>query len=427
MGYKNAPFHQKWYELLNYKFSPLKQHADRLKKYLQLWPRGHGKTTGIILYILWLIGNYPNIHIQIVSKTASQAEQICTAIMTIIEQDSNYTRLFGNLKPDQPIKWTSQQFIVNRTEISKNPTLKSSGLMGPITGGRNDLIICDDIIDEENVRTHLQIEKANTWFNKILYPTLYPWGGIVVIGTRWSYADLYTELLDKWPHSVLKAISLDNKVLWPQYWPLPKLEERRNEIGTIIFNCQYQNDPSDMEGDLLKGEWLHPWDRPPNITCEYYAAIDPSLGEHDYFGIAIGAYDRRWNKNYLVDVITEHQPLAHIIKDRIPQLHKYYKFQKVYFEKNFWQKLLLEVPELKALPIVPIQTVRDKTSRFISMTSHFEAKRILVNPALLNRSEFYMEWIQYPHGQHDDGLDAVEMLVSHMAKAQAAKPVFKLI
>ena len=255
---------------------------------------------------------------------------------------------------------------------------------------------------------------------------MYPWGGIIVIGTRWGYADLYSDLLEKWDNSVLKAID-KGKVLWAEYWPLTKLEKRREEIGTIIFNCQYQNDPSDMEGDLLKGEWLHPWDSPPRPTCEYYAAIDPSMGEYDYFGIAIGAFDRVWNKNYLVDVWIEHKPLVDILKNKIPLLNNQYRFVKVYFEKNFWQKLLLNVPELKSLPIVPIVTVRDKTSRFISMTSHFESKRILVNPDLLHNSKFYLEWIQYPHGQHDDGLDATEMLVSNMIKREAAKPVFKLI
>jgi len=182
-----------------------------------------------------------------------------------------------------------------------------------------------------------------------------------------------------------------------------------------------------MEGDLLKGEWLHPWDAPPRPTCEYYAAIDPSLGEHDYFGIAIGAFDRVLQKHYLVDVWVEHLPLVTILKSKIPLLNNQYKFVKVYFEKNFWQKLLLQVPELSVLPIVPINTVKDKTSRFISMTSHFESKRVLVNPELLHNSEFFMEWIQYPHGQHDDGLDAVEMLVTKMFTAQAAEPAFRLI
>ena len=413
MGYTNALFHQKWYKFLGEQFSPLKHKPELLKKYLQLWPRGHGKTTGIILYILWLIGNYPDIHIQIVSKTASQAEAICTAIMSTIEHDSKYKRLFGNLKPDQPTKWTSQQFIIERTEISKNPTVKATGLMGPITGGRNDLIVCDDIIDEENVRTRLQLEKVSTWFNKILYPTLYPWGGIIVIGTRWSYADLYSELMEKWNHSVLKAVNEDNTVLWPQYWPLSKLEERQQEIGTIIFNCQYQNDPTGMEGTLLKSKWLQPYTYEPSRNAVYYAGIDPALGEGDLQAIATVAYDHGEKEGFLVDVWADNISFPLFLR-KIRQMHQQYRYSKIFIESNAFQKVLMTVPELTALPTVDTITDRDKERRFIAMSSHFESKRILVNPLLLNRSEFWNEWVQFPRGHYDDALDAVEIAVRNI-------------
>lgn len=426
LGYDNAQFHEEWYHYLQTQFSPLKQHPTHNKKYLLLWPRGHGKTTSMILYILWLIGKYPDIHINIISKTATLAESILTAIMTYIESDTKYHQVFPDVKPSKR-KWTNQQLIIQRDEISKNPTLKATGLMGPITGGRNDLIICDDIIDEENIRTHLQIEKVSTWFNKILIPTLYPWGGIIVIGTRWSYADIYAELLEKWQFDIKPAINKDGSVLWPTYWPLERLEERRNQIGTIIFNCQYQNDPTSMEGDLLKGKWLQPWDKPPPHWCEYYAGLDPSLGEHDYFSVATLAYDRKNNQSYLVDVWAEHLPFPDIMKNKIPLLHNQYKYVKMYMEINFWQKLLLNMPELKGMPITPIKTVRDKTQRFISMTSHFESGRVLINPLLLRRSEFWTEWVQFPRGQHDDALDATEMVVTRTVSKKPRKPSYYLI
>lgn len=432
MGFDNAPFHVEWYTYLQDTFSPLKTHPEAEKKYLLLWPRGHGKTTSIILYILWLIGNYHDIHINIISKTATLAESILTAIMTYIETDGTYHTIFPDVQPSRR-KWTNQQLLIQRDEISKNPTLKATGLMGAITGGRNDLIVCDDIIDEENVRTRLQMEKVNTWFNKVLYPTLYPWGGIIVIGTRWHYADIYTELLEKWPFDIKPAFELNakgeetGKVLWPEYWPRERLLERKDEIGTIIFNCQYQNNPTPMEGDLLKSEWLHEWDNPPPHWCEYYAGLDPSLGEHDYFGIATLAYDRKNNQRYLVDVWAEHLPFPDIMKTKIPLLHNQYRYVKMYMETNFWQKLLLNMPELKGMPITPIKTVRDKTSRFISMSSHFESKRILINPLLLRRSEFWTEWVQFPRGQYDDALDATEMVVSKIVKAQPSKPSYLLI
>jgi len=291
--------------------------------------------------------------------------------------------------------------------------------MGPITGGRSDLIVCDDLIDEENIRTQLQIEKVTTWFNKVLYPTLYPWGGIIVIGTRWHYADLYNQLLSTWKHDIKKAVEIvDNKetgnVLWPEYWSYTKLTQRRSEIGSIIFNCQYQNDPTLMEGDLLKSKWLVPWEQLPPSHCINYAGVDPSLGESDYFGIASLAYDPQTYQSYLVDVWAEHLPFPQILKEKLPQLHSQYKYAKIYMETNFWQKILTFMPELRGLPIVPVQTVTDKEHRFIPMSSHFESKRVLVNPLLLNRSEFWTEWVQFPRGAHDDALDCVEIVTRNV-------------
>lgn len=413
MGYKNAPFHTKWYNFLQTDFSPLKQHPNKLKKYLQLWPRGHGKTTAIILYVLWLIGNYPNIHIQIVSKTANQAESICTAIMNHIEFNQKYQQLFPNIKPSNT-KWTSQQFMVQRTEISKNPTVKASGLMGPITGGRNDLIIDDDIIDEENVRTRVQLEKVSTWFNKVLYPTLYPWGGIIVIGTRWSYADLYAELIEKWPHSILAAIEQDadkqvtGNVLWPEYWPLEKLYERRNEIGSIIFDCQYQNDPTGMEGSLLKAEWLHSYENPLPYRLTAFG-VDPALGEGDKHAIAVMSQTHQTQLAHLREVWCEQVSFPTFLK-QLQNMYETYKPAKIYIEANAFQKVLLYVPELRGLPCVPTTTVHDKEQRFISMTAHYQADRIQINPLLnSSRSEFWNQWVQFPRGQYDDALDAVEI------------------
>lgn len=392
----------------------MKLQPNAEKKYLLLWPRGHGKTTSIILYILWLIGKYPDIHVNIISKTATLAESILTAIMTYIESDNRYHQVFPKVKPSKR-KWTSQQLIIERKEISKNPTLKATGLMGPITGGRSDLVVCDDIIDEENIRTRLQLEKVSTWFNKVLYPTLYPWGGIIVIGTRWSYADIYAELLEKWSYDIKPAINKQGKALWPEYWNLKRLEERRKEIGTIIFNCQYQNDPTGMEGSLLKAKWLQPWMPPhePSPSNINYAGVDPALGEGDLQSIATLSQDRGARQGYLRDVWADKMPFP-LFLEKLRQLHAVHNYAKIFIESNAFQKVLTFVPELRGLPIVPTVTVRDKEQRFIAMSSHFESGRVLVNPLLLRKSEFWTEWVQFPRGQYDDALDSVEIVTRNV-------------
>ena len=343
--------------------------------------------------------------------------------MTRLEYDEKYIEVFGELKPHNANCWTSSELIVNRREISKNPTVKATGLMGAITGGRSDLIICDDLIDEENVRSQLQLEKALTWHDKVLSPTLYPWGGEIVIGTRWHYGDLYQTFINQYPKDapnidVKKAIidEKTQKVLWPSYWSYPKLLEKRNKVGSLIFDCQYQNDPTSMEGSLLKAKWLIPWENRPPATCRYYFGIDPSLGESDYFGVAVLAQDPQTQQCYLEDVWAEHLPFPQILREKLPQMVQNYKPLKIFMETNFWQKLLLKMPELQGLPIVPVNTVKNKEERFIPLSSHFESKRVLVNPLLLNKGEFWTQWVQFPRGQHDDAVDCVELVVSNVLR-----------
>jgi hypothetical protein len=369
--------------------------------------------------VSWLIGNFPDIHITIVSKSSELAEQTVNAIKTRMENDEKYIHVFGELKPEEVWnqKWTGRQLIVKRKTISKFPTLYATGLHGSLTGGGNDLLVFDDVIDEEDTITPLSMERASTWVFKVALTTLFPWGAAFVLGTRWHYADLYTQLIDKWPHRIYKAIIDEEKklVLWPEVWPYELLAQRRDDLGSIFFRCQFQNDPTGLEGALLKAEWLHNWKELPSPNIPNYCGIDPSLGEGDRFGIATLAYDAPLNKAYLKDVWAERMPFPQILKEKIPQLNELYHYVKIYIESNAFQKVLTYVPELKGLPIVPTQTAQSKELRFTgmaSMSSHFESSRIEVNPLINNpRSEFYNEWVQFPRGQNDDALDAVEIVV----------------
>lgn len=345
-------------------------------------------------------------------------------INTRIEQDPKYYEVFGNLKPKKPQKWSATQIYVKRRVISKFPTIHATGLYGPLTGGGNDLIIADDIIDEENVGTRQQIEKVSRWFHKVLLTTLFPWGACLVIGTRWHYADLYKELLETWPNEVLKAVLNEEeilagkppKVLWPQVWSYKALMQKRKDIGTIFFKCQYQNDPTGMEGDLLKKSWLHSWSKPPDSKMlRFYAAVDPALGEGDLSAIAILGFNPETRQAYLFDVWSEQVGPPGFFK-KLREFHKEYNFAKIYVESNAFQKVLTYIPDFtRGLPTSPTRTDANKERRIIAMSSHFESQRVLINPAINTiKHEFVTEWIQFPRGEYDDALDSTEIVLRNV-------------
>jgi predicted phage terminase large subunit-like protein len=423
LGYQNAPFHKEWYRILTPEnspdhFSPLREHPLAMKEYHLEGPRKHAKSECVAInYPSWLIGRNPNIHILLVSKTGTLAGESVSHIVNRLESDPAHIEVFGNQKPKNPQAWTNSEIYVDRTERSKFPTLRACGLFGSLTGGGYDLIIADDIIDEGNVCTSSQIEKVRKWFFKVLLTTRFPWAAIFVIGTRWHYADLYAQLLEQWPHQVMKAIlnedevnkGVQPQVLWPEVWPYERLMAQKNIIGSTFFNCQYQNDPSGLTGDLLKADWLHEYTSLPERLA-FYGGIDPALGEGDFAGLATLAYDRAARKGYLVEVLAQNMPLGTFL-GLVHERHSIYHYSKIYVETNSFQKALLLLPEVQGLPTAPTNTDTNKERRFIGMSSHFEAQRILVSPMLkAPNSEFFSEWVEFPHGRHDDALDAVDIV-----------------
>jgi predicted phage terminase large subunit-like protein len=231
-----------------------------------------------------------------------------------------------------------------------------------------------------------------------------------------------------WEHQTLCAI-LDEKkkkTLWPAVWNYEALMKRRSVVGSIIFENQYMNRPTAMEGDVLRAERLHAWNEtdhtfyPPH-NLPVYAGIDPSLGENDFFSVSTLAMDRANNRAYLLDVWCEHLSFNEIIDQKLPELFSRYRYQKMYLETNFWQKLLLKYPNMQthapsgvAYPIVPIRTVTSKTQRFIPLSSHFESRRVLVNPRLLDKNHnFFKQWVEFPRSEHDDAVDSTEMVVAN--------------
>lgn len=404
----------------------MRDHPNAQKKFHLEGPRKHGKSQCVgINYPAWLIGRYPDIHITLVGKTATLVEQNLAEITELVEKSPEYHSTFGNIKPDKPQAWHNSQIYVRRPTISKFPTIHATGIYGPLTGGGNDLIIADDIIDEENVTTRAQIQKASLWFHKVLLTTMFPWGACLVIGTRWHYNDLYSELLEKWPNQVLKAILNEKeiaegkppKVLWPEFWPYPKLMEKKDDIGTVFFNCQYQNDPTSMEGELLKSEWLHSWKKPPLPGMPRFAGVDPALGEGHLQSIATYAYDRHHKQSYLIEVWTGKLGWPDFLR-KLKAKHVEFNYSKIYVETNAFQKVIMLIPEFRrGLPMVETVTDANKERRFVAMSSHFESGRVLVNP-LINtpKHEFWMEWVQFPYSQYDDALASTEIGLRNLIK-----------
>ncbi len=228
-----------------------------------LAPRGHAKSTWLsIIYPIWKIVNKRDIKIIIVSDTGDQAEMFLRAIKDEFEANErlidNFGEFYNKPKSGSPNVWKACDITVLRHSRAKEPTIVCGGTGKRIVGRRADLIIVDDPLNDENTESERQRRKTLRWFRKTLTPILNPdTGKIIVIGTRKHPDDLHTELgrNPRYRQFVFKAFDGDMP-LWPERWPRKKLLREKEEIGSLVFAQEYQNEPVNEETAYFRHAWI---------------------------------------------------------------------------------------------------------------------------------------------------------------------------
>lgn len=411
-------------------------------------PREHAKTTVVsVKYPLFVLGRNPNTRILVCSRTAMLTQNILRECKQNIEMNERLRAVFPRLQASLP--WSEKGFTVKRNLIDKALSMRGVGLYGSLTGDRSDMIVLDDPFDENETRSETQRAKIVEFVEKIVIPLLSPTGKIVAIGTRWHYADYWGNLMEKaiekngmYYVKIYQSINhtdpIDEKSptyeLWPKVWDAAALQRRRAEIGSIRFNCLYQNDPRGIEGLILKDKWLHYYNpaeliKYPNL--QVLIGVDPAISENpesDNTALVAGAFIPDYRELWILDIYAEQIDfIKQIAKIREWSLRTSWpglldKWQrrplKIGVESTAYQKVLQRTTYLMGLPVVEVKTTRSKEDRMISLSPHFENGRIkLPDPAHVATpwlQDFLDEYRNFPRGRREDRLDGLEILFGLM-------------
>ena len=181
-GVRNSGSHQRIVDMVD-------RQTTRFK--LLEAPRASYKSTIAQGRVIRHILSDPNCRIYYVSKTDKIALEKATAIRRALESEA-VTELFG---PQRGEPWETTRFTVRgRTNVAlQTPTFSTFSFETMPTGGRADLIIVDDPIDQESCTTPEMVEKSKDQFG-MLQPFIADGGTLIVIGTRYSADDLFNDL-----------------------------------------------------------------------------------------------------------------------------------------------------------------------------------------------------------------------------------------
>ena len=182
--------------------------------------REHGKTELLVKTdILYEIGDDPNVRVLIISDIHEKSQERTRLLRLHMERNEEYRRRFPHVEIVE--KDGDHSFTVARDRLLKEPTVTSTYAGGPISGGRYDLIRCDDLVNLiRNSKTAQARKYLKEWFYRDVVNSLARGGRLTMLGTPQHFEDL---------HAVVEN---DRRFMVAKY---PGVDEEETGYGTLGY------------------------------------------------------------------------------------------------------------------------------------------------------------------------------------------------
>jgi len=351
-----APHHIEWHKMLapgpNIPCQGLEGGSDRV---LIIAPRSWGKTIFMIRRVLWELGHNPIQFISIVSADDGLAANILSEISRNIVTNERLHILFPRLKPGDI--WQRTQIVVERSLISKDPTVRASGLFSTGVGGRAHLIIFDDVVAWRTAQAHPSLrDESKQIFHMVWMNYLLPGGRAMSLCTPWHPFDLNMELKMSGKWAVWERAALIDKQgnpdingesSWPEVWSKEELLAKRQQ-DEGAFEMQYMLNPrATTHADFQITDILdNIASRPPSTIKNWpkYIGVDVGLraeGHGSYSSIFVLAVNPQNGSYWTLDVFRTKCTATELL-ELIVDVGQSYKPELVYVENNAFQQALIE-------------------------------------------------------------------------------------
>ncbi|MEO5363438.1 MAG: phage terminase large subunit [Magnetococcus sp. DMHC-8] len=426
-------------------------------------PRGEAKSTIISrMFVLWRVVTGRSHCVAIIMDAYDQAAAMLESIKAELEVNQRLAMDFPKLVGEGSV-W-KEGVIVTRNNIKIQAFGSGKRMRGFFHGPyRPDLVICDDLENDENVRSRTQRDKLDKWLRMTVL-RLGPANDsmhVLVVGTVLHHDSLLSRLLrDKmweserfsaiiqWPDRMdlweewEQVLRIDGEtvadgffqrhrkmmeegavVSWPSVRPLLTLMKIRVRDGADAFDSELQNAPLSENALFAAFQF---WNE-PNPKWMFFGAVDPSMGKSgkrgDPSAILVGGLDREAGRLCVVEADIRPRLPEEIISRVIELQEKYdclsWVVESVQFQDFFKDELVRQSARAGVpVPARGFKPKTDKKSRIESLQPHITNGLILFHP----RQTILLEQLRYfgESDAHDDGPDALHMLFDLAVKRRAS-------
>ncbi|MFD0979940.1 phage terminase large subunit [Tropicimonas aquimaris] len=234
-------------------------------------PRCLKSVTVAVAYVAFILGHNPGAKIIVASyglDLARKHSDDCRRVMS--------SRWYQQMFPSTRLAKKGNTAEEIRT--TKDGSRKAVSIGSSVTGHGADYIIIDDLLKAGDANSEAELLRAQEFIEGSLLSRFnnQAEGRVVMIAQRLHELDPPGYLLDKgtYRHLNLPAIAEENEsvrigntkeqvhcrcpgdLLFPERLDRETLDRMRREMGSVIFNCQYQQNPIAPDGSPLRWEWF---------------------------------------------------------------------------------------------------------------------------------------------------------------------------
>lgn len=386
-----------------------------------------------IAWPAWLLGHDPSARVMAASYSGALAIRHSLDSRQIVASQW-YKRIFPKtiLARDQNEK---HKFMTTRRGFRF-----ATSVGGTATGEGGNFLIIDDPMNPAQAMSANVRAQVKRWYDHTFSTRLNDKkkGVIVLVMQRLHMDDLTAHLLEKnhFTHLSLpmqapvrvylsfgdmEIVREAGDLLHPAREDAAQIERAKRDLGAQGFSAQYQQQPLPEEGGMVKRAWLarhtivpenlrivQSWDTAIKSESHHDASVCLTFAEAD-------------NISYLID--------AQVVRAEYPDLKKLAKKLAVDFgphailieDKASGQQLLQDLRRETALPIVPVKSSDGKITRFAAISAMIEAGRLSLPQHAGWLPAFESELLEFPHGRHDDQVDALTQYLDFLRKSQIGK------
>ncbi len=308
---------------------------------------------------------------------------------------------------------------------------------GSVLGRGADLLIIDDPIKASDVLSEAERRRVKDTYDGTLSTRLNNkrTGAIIIVMQRLHEDDLVGHVLGQEDWTVLDIPSIatedrtyrigprsqdvhhrrQGELLQPSREGLRELDVLRRTLGSMVFEAQYQQNPTPMDGHVLKREWLTYYEVAPVAFERVIASWDTASTLAETSDYSVGTvWGVAGDQYYLLHVERGRLEYPDLRRALIRIAAEYRADTTLIEDTELGRALTQDLRHAGDLRPFLTQPKFDKTARFLAVTPRFEARQVLLPRHATWLEPYTAELLSFPTGRHDDQVDATAQALRYI-------------